>query len=192
MTGCTIDGCEGDYHATGWCRLHYSRNRVYGSPLAVTDRRAPPLERFWRYVQKGKVEECWIWTGAIVRGYGKLGVGGRNGGMVQAHRFSYQEFNGPIPDGMVVMHKCDVTACVNPDHLTLGTQTDNMDDMRAKGRGKAVGPKGERQHLARLTADIVREIRVSNEGETTLARRFGVHRDSIGNVRRRKTWRHIT
>lgn len=80
---------------------------------------------------------CWIWTGTCGRnGYGQIARGGTHGGKALAHRVAYELFVGPIPDGMHVMHKCDTVCCVNPDHLKLGTRSDNMQDMIDKRRQK--------------------------------------------------------
>lgn len=79
---------------------------------------------------------CWLWTGTLKKpvrglGYGHFRVSGKT---KVAHRVSWEIFRGPIPDGLCVCHKCDVSICVNPDHLFLGTRLDNIEDMVAKGR----------------------------------------------------------
>lgn len=78
---------------------------------------------------------CWIWTGLLTNvGYGKMGIGTKT---ISTHRYSYEQAYGPIPKGLLVLHKCDNRCCVNPEHLYLGTQSDNIKDMYSKGRFRA-------------------------------------------------------
>jgi hypothetical protein len=79
---------------------------------------------------------CWIWTGCTRRGYGSLGWNEEDGTKVMeySHRLSWLCFRGEIPDGLNVLHKCDTKRCINPDHLFLGTQRDNIHDSIRKGR----------------------------------------------------------
>lgn len=92
-----------------------------------------PVEgRFWSKVLKGTDQECWLWNASRIKdGYGKFSV---SGVYQQSHRISWQLTNGPIPDGLCVLHRCDNPPCVNPNHLFLGTNLDNVRDMFAKGR----------------------------------------------------------
>lgn len=88
--------------------------------------------KFWKQVQIAGDDECWLWQGGTNNsGYGQMRVKKR---MVMAHRHAYELVNGPIEDDQVLLHACDTPLCVNPSHLSAGTQTDNMQDMTAKGR----------------------------------------------------------
>lgn len=108
------------------------------------------LKRFWSYVFK--TEECWLWLGPRTRGYGALAVplgshgASRRSNHIAAHRFSFLLHVGPIPDGLFILHRCDVKTCVNPTHLWPGTHADNMRDMAAKGRS---GPHQHPESLLR-------------------------------------------
>lgn len=119
----------------------------------------PLSERFWPKVNK--TETCWLWTAAKHEfGYGVIGCPDRKGKNLKAHRVSYYLHYGPIPFGMSVLHRCDVPQCVNPYHLFLGTQRDNVDDMIDKGRFGAIGNgKGENSPNSKLTWDQVTQIR---------------------------------
>ena len=97
-----------------------------------------PEQCFWAKVaifpNLGPDGECWEWKGALSKsGYGQTRI---NGAQIRAHRYAYAAFNGPIPEGLFVMHSCDNRKCVNPAHLSTGTHTDNMRDCAAKGRTK--------------------------------------------------------
>lgn len=111
------------------CRLDFSN---YGSMLNHFRNHCPatPEQRFWARVHKG--ERCWIWTGAKhIRGYGASAV---IMGDTRAHRISWLLTRGPIPRGLGVLHKCDTPLCVNPDHLYLGDQKQNVADAVSRGR----------------------------------------------------------
>lgn len=87
--------------------------------------------RFWDKVRKGHTSECWLWVGGTKRGYGRFWYNGR---AQYAHRVAYMLERGTVPDDVVVRHTCDNPTCVNPRHLVLGTQTDNVSDMVERGR----------------------------------------------------------
>lgn len=90
----------------------------------------PPFIRFHEKVHKGP--DCWAWLGQLTpKGYGQLKVFGR---FVSAHRFAHELYNGPIPDGMHVLHACDNKRCVNPAHLRIGTHAENMKEAAERGR----------------------------------------------------------
>ena len=149
-------------------------------------------ERFWSKVCIAGPDECWLWTAATRRdGYGYIGLGGRKGGAMAAHRFSYELAHGPIPAGMFVCHTCDVRRCVNPAHLWLGTMFDNIADRDQKGRVRHGSP----HPCAKLTEDDVRTIRLLREtaGLTyvQIAARYGVDISSIYAIIKRKNWKHV-
>lgn len=146
-----------------------------------------PLARATRDSATG----CLVWQGAMSEGYGAMKVGGR---VVRAHRVSYALHVGPILDGLFVLHRCDNPLCVNPEHLFLGTNTDNMRDCAAKGRHKATvhGQHGERNANHRLTVAEVARIRERYAAggvlQRELAADFGVTRSQISNITRGNSW----
>lgn len=150
--------------------------------------------RFWRYTQIATRDECWRWTGASVRGYGVLRLS-RVRRNILAHRLSFVLFVGDLEPNELACHRCDTPGCVNPRHLFAGSQDDNMHDASVKGRlvGRAVAV-GERQHLAKLNAELVGQIRqrkAAGESLNRLAVAFGVSKGTIAQVVLRKTWRHV-
>jgi hypothetical protein len=167
-------------------------NRFCSRRCAALARQGGPTKRFWRHVAKAGDDECWLWTGTLnAYGYGKLNVNGRR---TQAHRFSYELAHGPIPDGLFVLHNCptgDTRNCVNPAHLWLGSQTDNMADMVMKGRH----PRGASCYNAKLTDDQVRAIRrryiPGVVSQTQLAAEYGVARSLIGLIVSGQIWQHL-
>lgn len=147
-------------------------------------------ERFWSKVDKSG--ECWEWTASKDgSGYGKMLY---RGALVRASRLAWMFTFGEIPEDLFVCHHCDNPGCVNPEHLFLGTQKDNMLDMVAKDRQRKIGQLGEHNGRAKLTEADVREIRIRyEEGQSipVLALDFGV---SIGAIHRAligKHWRTV-
>lgn len=104
----------------------------------------------------------------------------RDGKGTTAHRFIYEEHVGPIPFGLLVRHKCDVRKCINPDHLELGTNADNSNDCKIRGRLNT--PKGEARSDTKLTDAQIEEIRGSSMSQTALAKKFGVGQPYISRV----------
>jgi len=192
MKLCTVPRCERKHYAKGYCELHYMRVRKYGTPEGGPTNHAPPEERFWRGVNKDGPNGCWIYERGLRRGvYGRFQIGGKGSKHVSAHRYSYELHKGPIPEGMVIMHSCDTPRCVNPDHLRAGTHKENTADMIAKGRKVVVAPKGEGHLKARLTEELVLEIRSSTKTNRAWAERLGVSITCIRKARVGETWKHI-
>lgn len=129
---------------------------------------------------------CWIWIGYLSsRGYGFVYHTPKP--ELLAHRASWHVHNGPVPDGMRVCHRCDIRCCVNPDHLFLGTDADNMRDRDIKDRVA----HGVRSAQHRLKPADVYLIRASADRSSDLARQFGVTPQAIGAVRSRRSWRRL-
>lgn len=143
---------------------------------------------------------CWNWSNRSNGGYGSIGIGSRTDGThrtVRAHRYSYQIFKGKIADdekfdGTLVMHICDNRACVNPDHLILGSYKDNMVDCKNKNRLNTV--HGENHSMAKLTeADVISARRLRSKGETyaAIAKRFGVAESTITSAIKGHRWARV-
>lgn len=148
-------------------------------------------ERFNERYTPEPLSGCWLWTGAVdTCGYGLL-YDPEAGRTNRAHRIAWAIRRGAIPDGMHVLHKCDVRGCVNPDHLFLGAQAANMADMVSKGRQA----RGSLNGTAKLTEVQVLEIRnlygkgVWTQGD--LASMFGIVQKQVSYIVNRRTWKHV-
>src|SRR5574340_407485 len=150
------------------------------------------LERFFDKVSPEALTGCWLWTGAVKElGYGVIGLGTREQGTSKAHRVSWELHNGPIPSGLNVLHSCDTPSCVNPDHLRLGTLSDNARDCVNRGRLKLPDNRGERAAWSKLTAADVLEIKTRQASGADYARRFNVSRSAIYEIWRGKNWASV-
>jgi hypothetical protein len=129
-------------------------------------------QRLWRRVDKS--QSCWLWTGSLNQdGYGRISLGARGSGVTSTHRLSWELHYGAVPIGKNVCHSCDVRNCVNPAHLFLASQAENVADMYSKGRNNNVGPLPQRARSARLSPEVVASIRRSSSSVAT-AKRFGI------------------
>ena len=148
-----------------------------------------PLEdRFWAKVDQTDPTGCWPWLAFRVRsGYGTVASHGvKPKRTLRAHRVAWELTNGPIPTGLLVLHKCDNPPCVNPDHLFLGTDADNQHDRHRKRALR--GQPGER---AKLTADEVRAIRKrisDGELQRQIAADYAICRTSVYDIAKRLSW----
>jgi hypothetical protein len=149
----------------------------------------PNHERFWPKIHK--TDGCWIWQAQLNnKGYGCFTYYSqkrkRRSSSMYAHRLAWILTNGPIPKGQNVLHKCDTPACVNPDHLFLGTQRDNVRDCISKGRFNPYG--GLRSNL---THDDVRAIRADPRKHHIIAADYGLLRNAVWNIKHRRSWKHV-
>lgn len=187
--GCSVADCEGRHKGRGYCAKHLQRVQRLGRAELATF-----ADRFWQKVHK--TETCWLWTAGTSQGYGYIGRGTRAEGHVYAHRASCEMHHGrPIPEGLIICHRCDVPLCVNPDHLFVGTHADNLADMRAKSRDAPMPHyAGERNPAAVLTEHDVRAIKTrirTHESLSSIARDFPVGRSTIEWIANGRTWRHV-
>lgn len=181
-------GCGRTFFRKRYATGHETRTvfakRTFCSNLCA--RRARPrkslADRFWLYVERGPVEECWPWTGSRnAKGYGKL-MGPTPNVPVRAPRVSWELHNGSIPDGLMVLHECDNPSCVNPKHLFLGTASDNTVDMMAKARD------GNRKLSRGQAAEIRSAWEGGNISKRALGRKFGVSATTISRLLQGKTF----
>jgi hypothetical protein len=160
----------------------------------------PPLESFNDKWQLDEQTGCWLWHGSVLNhGYGffqSKWTGTKWATL--AHRASWILHKGPIPKGIIVCHKCDRPLCVNPEHLFLGTDKDNVRDAMAKGRHQAAGnpcyAKGSSKPTAKLTEEKVRSIRAqlrAGESRKRLAALNGVCVGTIHQLAAGRSWSHV-
>lgn len=165
--------------------------RTLREPFIVTDELR---SRFFAKTASASTG-CMVWTGCVQRnGYGAFKICGTK---IDAHVASWRiSQNGlPVPIGKLIMHSCDMRCCVNPDHLVLGTVSENMLHAHQNGNGDIFTLKGEECYQAVLTEDVVgqiRELHVPRRfGATRIAKRLGLKRGCVDAVLRNRTWRHL-
>lgn len=184
---CSVEGCDaGGKLARGLCNMHYCRVRRGGEPGEIERRRFNRVEQFWDFVDKdGPVPDhrpnlgpCWVWTAGTTDGYGYLATGGA---YKLAHRIAWEKANGPIPDGMWVLHHCDNRPCVNYErHLFLGDRNANIRDMVVKGRSTA--------QLSREQVRIIRRRLASGASHRSVGQEFGVSKSTVTRINTGVTW----
>ncbi len=144
---------------------------------------------FWLRVEQRNPDQCWLWSGSKTKdGYGQFGGRRRR---VYAHRFSWELHNGPIPKGMNILHECDQTNCVNPNHLFLGTQADNVRDMIKKSR-QAVGEQLPQSILSESDVKEIRRLHATNRFSLSrLGKMFNTVHTNIWHIVNRRSWSHV-
>lgn len=143
--------------------------------------------RFWRYVLRTVPDSnCWLWLASVDgSGYGCLKD--EKGKLIKSHRFSYELHKGPIEKGLHVLHTCNNPRCVNPEHLYVGTNFDNILDKVAHGRQA----KGEAIKTGKLTTEQVYAIRAAEGTHREIAKQFGIAHQNVGEIKRGRAWRHL-
>lgn len=127
---CSVNACDRRAKTRGWCRLHYQRWQKYGDPRRERPTLADRIRANLRMTPT-----CWEWVGAInTDGYAVLKVGGK---VRRVARVVWELAHGPIPNGLLICHSCDNPLCARADHLMIGSQRANIQDMLAKGRRPA-------------------------------------------------------
>lgn len=147
------------------------------------------IAKFWSRVEKGP--SCWAWVGTkTMLGYGQISISLKPRKSIYAHRLSWEIANGrKVPDGLFVRHACDNPNCVNPEHLSVGTQKENMHDCFAKKRHA----HGERTVTAKLAREEVEQIRaIQGLPQTQIAAMFGITQQHVSAIRRRIWWKHVS
>lgn len=192
---CSVDACYRPAHTRGWCKLHYIRWTRHGDPLTVLtpiqqppQRGMPLMDRLWLRTHETP-SGCWEWHGsADGYGYGLIKIGAVRH---RTHRAAWIATHGPIPNGLVVCHRCDNPPCWRPAHMFLGTNADNAADMKAKLRSAS----GEHHPWAKLTDEQVRTIReryaAGGITQPQLATEYGIHNSQVSRIIRRITWRAV-
>lgn len=187
----TCSLCSRDAHSRGLCNAHYKSERRAGRLFTVIRPKGLTLIDAFAWYMPGDPPDhgCWDWASPNVDkdGYGLFAWGIGN---MRAHRASYEIFNGVIPDDLLVLHICDRPVCVQPLHLVVGTNDDNMSDMVERERAL----RGVEHHNAKFSPDTVRELRrLFEEGHSkkSLARRFDVSDNAVRRVLAKETWAHV-
>lgn len=192
---CIVEGCNLLAYRCYLCTKHYQRwlknGRDYSkltNEYLKTHKWIPIAERIKLNTEPDLETGCWIWQkGKDKQGYGQFSIRNKN---YRAHRVSFMEYIGPIPKGMQVLHTCDNPSCVNPAHLFLGTNDDNMADMVQKDRQI----KGENKENSKLTEGQVREIKkrlLGTETVSDIARDYPVDRKVVSRIKAGTAWAHI-
>ncbi len=196
---CLAEGCDRvvtKHGGFGYCSKHYQRFKKHGDPNRA-DWKKLEGENFEEKLKLNSIEDengCWIWQGAQNKsGYGSVNIGG--GKTAQAHRLAFKLWCGELPDEFFVCHHCDQPLCVNPNHLFLGTNQDNIDDKMYKGRAYTGVHKGVLNAMSKLTNEQVKWIKYlclkKGESQANVARLYEINKQTVNDIVNNKKWTHI-
>lgn len=151
-------------------------------------RKIPEIDRFRSKVKTVGPNECALWMASTCKdGYGQFQDNARRRRL--SHRYAWELANGPIPERMYVLHRCDNPPCCNVRHLFLGTAADNAADREAKGRGNQA--KGEKSGPAKISEKTARRVLEMPGSHSEIAASLGMSRENVRSIKRRRTWRHL-
>lgn len=174
-----------------WRGFRLTMTKMQQLSTSLSDR---DLTRFFNKIHRSE-NGCWMWLDKPKpAGYGQFSLGGRAGGMIATHRLMWHYCFGEIPLKLCVLHRCDVRLCVNPFHLFIGSDLDNVRDMMKKGRHVKAGLKGEAHPKAKLSSKEVNEIRAwaaAGVPYKQIAALFGIGSSTVGEIARFDTWKHL-
>lgn len=175
---CAVDGCAESMYSRLMCKRHYKQlHRTGTAKPGVKGMHGSPEERFWTYVDAAAADECWLWNGHRNKnGYGTLRSKTTT---LAVHRVSYEMHKGKIPEGLVIRHMCNNPPCVNPNHLLVGTNLDNVMDKVRAGRT----PVNESHGNCKYSNEVVAQIRAATGRRKDIAKAFGVSESQVGNIR---------
>lgn len=186
--GCKAEGCDGNHYARDYCRRHYLRLQKYGSATAGQRKLGVGARIAQRAVSDG---DCLIYQTRRQTRSGHVTIF-RDGRYVGVHRAAWELANGPVPEGLYVLHRCDRPRCVNVDHLFLGTIADNNADRDRKGRHVAL--PGSANGFAKLDEAGVAQIKArlaGGESTYALADEFGVSQATVWSIKVGRAWKHV-
>lgn len=185
---CTVSGCGKSHKSNGLCLMHYTRMIRHGDLDRVSVIRGDDKKRMINSVDIDD-SGCWNWIKSINMGYGVTSLRGKR---EQAHRASWMVFVGEIPNGMQINHKCHNKMCINPDHLYVGTQKENMRDMEDAGRAvRCVGGRNGNSKLSEMDVLEVKKMIMDGKKNDEISLKFSVSRSTIQFIRIGKTWGHV-
>jgi len=193
---CNAKDCERIIRGNStYCSMHRKRFAKYGDPSVVHTKTLPLAERFALKYEVCESTGCWNWTGGLNKsGYGTMSP--TEFGTL-AHRISYGLHIGAIPDGsaphgVCVCHKCDNRRCVNPSHLFLGSNADNVADRDQKGRfNPMIGAKNGNSKLDDKIVTQIKELLRSGITQVAIADKYGISQATVSDIKKGKIWSHV-